>query len=50
MTKAPTVKIERSLASIFLVAEAFFHLSILLEIGCHVLILRSVALVREVQN
>jgi hypothetical protein len=30
--------------------EAFFHLSVLLEISSHVLILWSVALVREVHN
>jgi hypothetical protein len=30
--------------------EAFFHLSMLLQISCHVLILWSVALVREVHN
>jgi hypothetical protein len=30
--------------------EAFFHLAMLLEIGRHVLILWSVALVREVHN
>jgi hypothetical protein len=30
--------------------EAFLHLSMLLQISSHVLILRSVALIREVHN
>jgi hypothetical protein len=30
--------------------EAFFHLSMLLKISCHVLILWSVAPIREVHN